>query len=101
MRDPERRPAAPATGRGQRGTLGSGPSPGAFAGSGIQFVITILLFVYVGRWLDGKFGTSPWLLVLGAFVGAAAGFYSMYRALMAATKRSDSGDDSRGGGGEP
>lgn len=50
--------------------------------------------------MDGKFGTSPWLLVLGAFVGAGAGFYSMYRALMAHTKRGRSGDDSRRGGRE-
>jgi len=65
-------------------------------------VVSILLFVYVGRWLDGKFGTTPWLLVLGAFVGAFAGFYSMYRALTAHTTRRDDGgsdDDARGGGG--
>lgn len=64
--------------------------------------MSILLFVYVGRWLDGKFGTTPWLLVLGAFVGAFAGFYSMYRALMAhTTKKGDRepGDDARRGGG--
>ncbi len=74
-----------------------------FAGSGIQLVVSILLFVYVGRWLDGKLGTSPWLLMLGAFVGAFAGFYSMYRALMAATKSKDGTDstgDGRRGGGE-
>lgn len=75
----------------------------AFAGAGIQLVLSILLFVYLGRWLDGKLGTSPWLLVLGAFVGAFAGFYSMYRALMASTKPKDgqgSTDEGRRGGGE-
>lgn len=64
--------------------------------------MSILLFVYLGRWLDGKLGTTPWLLVLGAFVGAFAGFYSMYRALMAHTAKkgeSESGDDARRGGG--
>ena len=69
-----------------------------FAGSGIQLVVSILLFVYVGRWLDGKLGTSPWLLVLGAFVGAFAGFYSMYRALMASTQEKDSKEEERRGG---
>lgn len=75
-----------------------------FAGSGIQLVVSILLFVYAGRWLDGKLGTSPWLLVLGAFVGAFAGFYSMYRALTASTKQRDgkgSADAGRRGGGAP
>ena len=29
-------------------------------------------------WFDSKLGTTPFLLLLGAFVGAAAGFYSLY-----------------------
>ncbi len=57
-------------------------SPGAFAGLGIQFVLAILLFLFVGKWLDQKLGTSPWLLIVGTFLGASAGFYSMYRRLM-------------------
>ena len=80
-----------------------GPSPAAFAGSGIQLVVSILVFVYAGRWLDAKLGTTPWLLVLGAFVGAFAGFYSMYRTLMAqshpgrGSSDSERGDDPGGG----
>ena len=59
----------------------------------MQFVITILLCIYAGRWLDGKFGTAPWLLVAGAVLGTAAGFFVMFRVL-----RSANGDD-RGGTG--
>lgn len=69
---------------------GEGPSPASFAGAGVQFVISILLFLYVGKWLDGKFGTAPWLLMIGVFVGAGAGFYSFYRRIMAASR--DHGD---------
>jgi F0F1-type ATP synthase assembly protein I len=64
-----------------------GPSPAEFAGSGVQFVVAILLFLYLGKWLDAKLGTAPWLLMLGVFVGAGAGFYSFYRRIMAASKR--------------
>ena len=53
------------------------PSPARFAGLGLQLVLSILLFLYVGRWADAKLGTTPWLLVLGVFVGAGAGFYSL------------------------
>ena len=67
----------------------SGPSPAEFAGSGVQFVVAILLFLYLGKWLDSKLGTAPWLLMLGVFVGAGAGFYSFYRRIMAASKRND------------
>ena len=65
----------------------NGPSPAEFAGSGLQFVVAILLFLYLGKWLDAKLGTAPWLLMLGVFVGAGAGFYSFYRRIMAASKR--------------
>ena len=63
-----------------------GPSPASFAGAGVQFVLAILLFLYVGKWLDGKLGTAPWLLMAGVFVGAAAGFYSFYAKITAASR---------------
>jgi F0F1-type ATP synthase assembly protein I len=52
------------------------------AGVGLQFAGAIVLFMFVGRWLDGKLGTDPWLLLLGVVVGAVGGFYSMYRQLV-------------------
>lgn len=64
------------------------PTPASFAGAGVQFVASILLFLYIGKWLDGKLGTAPWLLVAGVFVGAAAGFYSFYLKIMAASRGS-------------
>ena len=50
-----------------------------FAGLGIQLGMTFALFALVGWWLDKKLGTGPWLLLVLVFVGAAAGFYSIYR----------------------
>jgi ATP synthase protein I len=67
------------------------PSPASFAGAGVQFVVSILLFLYIGKWLDAKFGTSPWLLMLGVFLGAGAGFYSFYRRIMAASRSDGDG----------
>lgn len=55
------------------------PGPGEYMGLGIQFVIAILLFLYVGRWLDERLGTEPWLLLLGVFVGFGAGMYTIFR----------------------
>lgn len=76
-----------AQGSGTRSGEGpGGPSPASFAGAGVQFVISILLFLYIGKWLDGKLGTAPWLLMAGVFVGAGAGFYAFYRRIMAANR---------------
>ena len=50
-------------------------------GLGLQFVLSILLFLYLGQWADRKLGSSPLFLILGVFTGATAAFYSMYRRL--------------------
>lgn len=61
----------------------------AFAGHGIQLALSILLCLYAGRWLDGKLGTDPLFLIVGVFVGAAAGMYSMIHALTDAQRQRD------------
>jgi ATP synthase protein I len=58
--------------REQRGSL-------QYAGVGIQFGLTISLFALLGRWLDGRFGTSPWLLLLGVLLGFGGGTYSLLK----------------------
>ncbi|HVT41301.1 MAG TPA: AtpZ/AtpI family protein [Gemmatimonadaceae bacterium] len=66
---------------------GNVSSASALAGMGLQFVIVILICLYAGMWLDRKFGTAPWLLIVGALVGAAAGFYALYRVMTSANRR--------------
>lgn len=78
--------AAPKTG-GDGG--GSGGSISSMAGLGLQFVGAILLFLWLGMWLDRKLGTAPWLMAIGVFVGAGASFFSMYRKLMAVQRSED------------
>ncbi|HEX4933264.1 MAG TPA: AtpZ/AtpI family protein [Gemmatimonadaceae bacterium] len=60
-----------------------------YAGLGLQFALSILLFLYVGQWLDRRLGTEPWLMIAGVFTGAGASFYSMYRKLMAIQERDE------------
>jgi F0F1-type ATP synthase assembly protein I len=72
---------------GYRGQGGGGLSGGEFAGMGLQFAVTILVFTAAGVWLDRRLGSSPWLLILAVFVGAGGGFYSIYRKAAAAQQR--------------
>jgi ATP synthase protein I len=56
---------------------------GKYAGIGLQFAVSIVLFLYAGQWVDRKLGSEPWGMIVGVFTGAGAAFYSMYRKLMA------------------
>ena len=60
-----------------------------YAGAGLQFAFGIVLFLLLGRWADRHLGTGPLFLILGVFIGAFGGFYSMYRRISAAQKADD------------
>jgi F0F1-type ATP synthase assembly protein I len=66
----------------------TGTPVGDYLGLGLQFALVILLSVFLGQWLDRRFGTEPWLLLVGVFLGAGGAFYSMYRRLMAGLRQS-------------
>ena len=61
--------------------------PGQLVGLGVQFVVTILVCLFVGQWLDRKLGTTPWLLLAGVLLGAALGFWTMLRVAKQAEKK--------------
>ena len=88
------------TGRGERGGPGGAPrrtgagsaaplGSGEYAGAGLQLAVTIVAFMFLGIWLDRTLGTTPWLVIVCVFAGAAAGFYSIYRKLTTAQRRAD------------
>jgi F0F1-type ATP synthase assembly protein I len=53
---------------------------GSFASMGMEFIVAVLLPGAFGYWLDGKWQTSPWLMLLGGFFGFGVGLYMMLRA---------------------
>ena len=63
------------------------PSGAEYAGAGFQLAVTLVVFMFLGLWLDKRLGSSPWFVIICIFVGAAAGFFSLYRKLMSATNR--------------
>jgi F0F1-type ATP synthase assembly protein I len=49
-----------------------------YSGLGVTLVVTILIFLWIGMWIDGKLSTSPWFTLGFTLVGFSAGFYSFY-----------------------
>ena len=52
---------------------------GPLFGAGIQLAAAVVVFFFAGRWLDAKFNTSPWFMLIGALVGVGAGLYKFIR----------------------
>ncbi len=46
---------------------------------GLEFGIAVAIGILLGHWLDGKFGTKPWLMLLLMFCGLAAAGRDLYR----------------------
>lgn len=53
---------------------------------GIDLVVAVFVCVYGGYKLDGWFDTNPLFLILGFFVGVAAGFLNLYRLIASEEK---------------
>ena len=50
-----------------------------YLGIGVQFAVTILVGVFAGHFLDGKFQTTPWCTLAGAAFGLTLGFVELLK----------------------
>ena len=48
---------------------------------GIEFVLSVLLPGALVYWLDKKFNSTPWLMLVGGLFGCVAGFYTLLKAI--------------------
>lgn len=55
------------------------PSPYIFMGAGIEFTAVTGAFAAFGWWLDGQWGTGPWLMITGLAMGLVGGTYKLWR----------------------
>jgi ATP synthase protein I len=53
---------------------------GALSGVGLMLVISTVLGLVGGYYLDRWLGTAPWLGLAGLLLGVAAGFVNLFRA---------------------
>ncbi len=51
-------------------------------GVGFFIGVSIVLGVAAGLWLDGRFDTSPVLVIVGLLLGIAVAFYGVYQMLL-------------------
>jgi ATP synthase protein I len=56
---------------------------------GLELGLSVVVGILFGRWLDGKLGTTPWLMVVFLALGVAAGFRSVLRAVRRADRAAE------------
>jgi F0F1-type ATP synthase assembly protein I len=54
-------------------------SSGPMATAGIELGMIFAVLALGGWWIDRKLGTSPWLLLLGCFIGIVGGLYRLIK----------------------
>ena len=55
---------------------------GKYMGLGLTFVIAAAGGSLGGYWLDSRLETTPWLFLVGALLGIAAGFYHFFSVVL-------------------
>lgn len=65
----------------------------SYLGLGVEFVVSLLVGLFAGRWLDGKLGTHPWLMLVGILLGTVAGFVNFFQRVMQLQKKQTPGPD--------
>jgi len=63
--------------------------------AGIQMAFAIVIFLFLGRWLDGRWNTTPWLMLVGGFLGAGGGLYSFIKTALAINSKEAKMKDSK------
>jgi ATP synthase protein I len=55
---------------------------GPYLGLGTQLAASVIVFLFIGKWIDGQLGTYPIFLLVGAFTGAVGGFYHFIKTVI-------------------
>ena len=62
-------------------------------GLGWYVGVCIVLGVVGGLWLDGKFNTTPILVIVGLILGVVIAFYGVYRMILPNINRKQNKDN--------
>lgn len=62
---------------------------GPYLTIGAQLALAVVIFFFLGQWLDGQFGTTPWLTILGSAAGITGGLIKFIRTAIRMGQRED------------
>jgi F0F1-type ATP synthase assembly protein I len=65
---------------------------GRYGTVGLELVLSVVVGLFAGQFLDRRFHTAPWLTLVGTGYGVAAGIRALYRAAQRATREAEEFD---------
>lgn len=74
-------------------SLGFGGA-GPYMGLGIEFTATVILCFLLGRWIDGKLDSEPYLTLIGFLLGTGAAMLNLIRSVDRIQKSTEKRDES-------
>jgi F0F1-type ATP synthase assembly protein I len=71
-----------------KNTSGIYKEVGPYLGIGFQLAATVVIMVFLGRWLDQKFGKGSLFTLIFAFLGVGIGLYNFIKTVIDFSKKS-------------
>jgi len=65
----------------------------SYSAVGLELAIGIVGGYLLGHWLDGRYGTTPYLMLTMLLLGTFAGFLSLYRTAMRINRDLEADED--------
>jgi F0F1-type ATP synthase assembly protein I len=63
-----------------------------YSGVGLELAGATAGLALVGYWIDGKFGTAPWGILGGVFIGIVGGLYNLVKQSLEAVREAGRDD---------
>jgi len=86
METPDRKPDSGSK-RGSMGLPTFSGETGRLLGMGLELGLLIGGLAYLGYYLDGRYGTAPWLAFTGVMLAMVGGTYNLAKVLLKPTNK--------------